>query len=43
MFSQLNGRIQLHLPATEDVNSIFSNFHTKLTEIIDNHVPLRKR
>ena len=30
------------LPATEDVNSIFESFHTKLTEIIDNHVPLRK-
>ena len=30
------------LPATEDVNNIFESFHTKLTEIFDNHVTLRK-
>ena len=26
----------------QDINSIFESFHKKITEVIDNHVPLRK-
>ena len=30
------------LPAQVDINIIFDSFHTKLTELIDKHVPLKK-
>jgi hypothetical protein len=30
------------LPVSEDVNLIFESFHAKISETIDNHVPLRR-